>query len=266
MRAHNHETRQEAIRRWQAGEKKSDISRALEVDYNTLLGWIKRFQSEGLAGLGVRYSGCGRKPASTGLVVERAKEMRKAHPDWGGGYIRLNLLRELPGEKVPGERQLQRQLAGAGLGVRRTKLPSVAADWATKAFERVQVDAKERLRTRDAKECCYLNFIDEYTGAELDSFVFPLRAHQPSPGWGSVRLCPVRALALGIHPLFQDGQRPALWGPDPPGTDAPELVPPGIRHVREAEPCPLAAQERQGGAQPGDHCPMGRPLTVCGLS
>ncbi len=181
MRAHNHETRQEAIRRWQAGEKISGISRALEVDYNTLLGWIKRFQSEGLPGLQVKYGCCGRKPMASEQVVERAKLLRQTHPDWGGGYIRLNLLRDLPGEKVPGERQLQRQLSEAGLGVRRTKLPSVAADRARRAFERVQVDAKERLRTRDGKECCYLNFIDEYTGAELDAFVFPPRAHLPSP-------------------------------------------------------------------------------------
>lgn len=265
MRAHNHETRQEAIRRWQAGEKKSDISRTLEVDYNTLSGWVKRFQSEGLAGLKVKYSGCGRKQAAPAQVVERAKELRRAHPDWGGGYIRLNLLRELPGEKVPGERQLQRQLSGAGLGVRRTKLPSVAADWARKAFERVQVDAKERLRTLDGRECCYLNFIDEYTGAELEAFVFPPRAHQPSPGRGGVRLCAVRAVALGVHPLFPDGQRPPLRGPDPPGADAPEPLPPGMRHGREAEPGPLAPQERQGGAKPGHHRPVGRPLTVCGL-
>ena len=182
MRAHNHETRQEAIRRWQAGEKISVISRALEVDYNTLLGWIKRFQSEGLPGLQVKYSGCGRKPMASEQVVERAKLLRQTHPDWGGGYIRLNLLRDLPGEKVPGERQLQRQLSEAGLGVRRTKLPAVPADWVRKAFERVQVDAKERLRTRDGKECCYLNFVDEYTGAELDAFVFPPRAHLPGPG------------------------------------------------------------------------------------
>jgi transposase len=265
MRAHNHETRQEAIRRWQAGEKKSDISRRLEVDYNTLSGWVKRFQAEGLAGLKVKYSGCGRKQAAPAQVVERAKELRKAHPDWGGGYIRLNLLRELPGEKVPGERQLQRQLSEAGLGVRRTKLPSVAADWARKAFERVQVDAKERLRTLDGRECCYLNFIDEYTGAELEAFVFPLRAYQPGPGRGGVRLCAVRAVALGVHPLFPDGQRPPLRGPDPPGADAPEPLPPGIRHGREAEPGPLATQERQGGAKPGHHRPVGRPLTVCRL-
>lgn len=210
MRAHNHKTRQEAIRRWQAGEKKSYISRSLEVDYNTLLGWIKRFISEGPTGLHVKYSACGRKPSAPAEALERAKELRKAHPDWGGGYIRLNLLRELPGEKVPGERQLQRQLRRAGLGVSRTRLPSVAADWAKRAFERVQVDAKERLRTKDGRECCYLNFIDEHTGAELDAFVFPPWAHQPGPCRGSVRLRAVRALAVGVHPLLKGGQRPAL--------------------------------------------------------
>ncbi|MBK9015083.1 MAG: helix-turn-helix domain-containing protein [Saprospiraceae bacterium] len=181
MKAHDYETRLQAIHRWQTGEKKSDISRALDVDYHTLLLWIRRFESEGLPGIKVKYDSCGRKPMTSEQILERTKRLRQTHQDWGGGYIRLNLLREFPQATVPGERQLQRQLLKAGLNKPRTKLPPVGADWATQAFERVQVDAKERLRTKDGKACCYLNFIDEYTGAELDAFVFPLRAHQPSP-------------------------------------------------------------------------------------
>ena len=179
MKAHDYETRLQAIQRWQAGEKKSCISRLLEIDYHTLLLWIRRFQSEGLPGIKVKYDSCGRKAMTSEQVTERTKQLRQTHQEWGGGYIRLNLLREFPEATIPGERQLQRELLKAGLNKPRTKLPSVSADWAGQPFERVQVDAKERLRTKDSKECCYLNFIDEYTGAELDAFVFPLRAHQP---------------------------------------------------------------------------------------
>jgi transposase len=265
MRAHNHETRQEAIRRWQAGEKKSQIARALDIDYNTLLIWINRFEAEGLPGLKPQYSSCGRKPTASEQVIEQAREFRKNHPDWGGGYIRLNLLRELPDEKIPGARQIQRVLSEAGLGVRRTRLPSVPADWVGEAFERVQVDAKERLRTKDGKECCYLNFIDEYTGAELDAFVFPLWAHQPSAGDRGVRLCAVCALALGVHPMFQGRQRSPFRRPDPSVADTSKPLPAGFGHSRETEPAPFAPQKRKSGTQPGNDRPLGRPRTLRGL-
>lgn len=179
MKPHSNEVRQKAIELWQSGQKKSEISRQLGVDYDTLLGWIERFSQDGAPGLNLRYACCGRNCNDQSPVRIRALELMRQHKDWGAAYLRLNLQREFPGEKLAGPRQLQRWVAQAGIRQKGTRLPTVQAQWAHHAFERVQVDAKERLVTRDGRECCYLNFTDEYTGAALDAFVFPLGPNQP---------------------------------------------------------------------------------------
>jgi len=90
MEAHKAEVRQKAYDLWQSGEKKSVISRTLQVDYDTLLGWIKRFKSEGLDGLKLRYTQCGRRSGHETEVYHRAIAHRRAHGGWGCSYIRLN--------------------------------------------------------------------------------------------------------------------------------------------------------------------------------
>lgn len=178
MQAHSFDKRQKARKMWQSGAKKSLISRELEIDYDTVLGWCKRFKEEGEAGLYPRYSNCGLKKGASNPIKDRVVALRGLHTDWGAGYIRVNLLREYPGEAIVRPRQIQRWIFEAGLGKKKTKLPPVPTDWASKPLYRVQVDAKEQLKTKDGKPCCYLNFIDESTGAALDAFVFPLWANQ----------------------------------------------------------------------------------------
>ncbi len=180
MRAHNSEVRRQAIELWQSGQKKLSISRQLGVDYDTLLGWIKRYEQLGDSGLALRYCQCGRKTKAEDALRKRALELMQQHREWGAGYLRVQLQREFPGHKVVQVRQLQRWVSQAGIRPKRTKLPPVKVEWASGPLERVQVDAKERLLTQDGVECCYLNFTDEFSGAELDAFVFPLGQDQPS--------------------------------------------------------------------------------------
>jgi transposase len=187
MEAHSHDVRLKAIDLWKEGQKKAKISRELGVDYDTLLGWIKRYSQEGDHGLCVRYERCGRKTGEKMSAVQsRAIELVGEHQEWGAGYVRLKLLEEFPGVPIAQPRQIQRWIAKSGVRPKGTKLPPVQVDWASKPLDRVQVDAKERLKTKDGKECCYLNFIDEHTGAELDAFVFPLREDQPSCPQGNL--------------------------------------------------------------------------------
>ena len=259
MRTHNHHIRMEAIRRWQSGEKKSEISRSMDVDYHCLLRWIARFKEHGEAGLKPKFEHCGRKTKVSPEVKEKIKVFREAHGDWGGAYIRLQAGRTFPDAYIPGTRQVQRLLKAEGLMPKRSRQPVVSADWARRPFERVQTDAKERLVTKDGKPCCYLTLIDEYTGAALEAFVFPLRTHQPSARRTGVRRFALYHVALGLHPLFSHGQWRTIWRPNLPIVDAIEPVPQGLRHSRKAEPSALTPKKRQGRAQPGNHCPVGRP-------
>lgn len=174
MEAHSQHKRQEAYHLWQSGEKKSVIARSLQIDYDTLLGWIKRFKAEGSAGMELRYYKCRRTPSTDEGVQARALALRREHKGWGCPYIRLQLVREFGQQAVPSIRHLQRWMKAAGLTQDSTRLPAVSSPWASKPLMRVQVDAKEQLRCADGQPCCYLNFTDEHSGAVLDAFVFPL--------------------------------------------------------------------------------------------
>lgn len=180
MESHSLVKRQEAYRMWESGEKKSVIARKLEVDYDTLLGWIKRFKTEGLSGIQLRYHRCGRKVVIDEAVKSRAIALRQEHEGWGSPYIRLQLIEEFGVSNVPCARHIQRWLKAAGLMKVSTRLPQVASCWVKSPLECVQVDAKEQLKTADGQPCCYLNFTDEHSGAVLDAFVFPLRKNQSS--------------------------------------------------------------------------------------
>ena len=174
MEAHSVIKRQEAYALWAAGKKKSVIARQLGVDYDTLLGWTKRFKAEGAAGVTLRYNRCGSRSHFSEAVHEQALALRRAHPCWGASYIQLHLLQEFEAAQVPSPRQVQRWLVSAGLHTPATRLPRDRATWASYPLERVQVDAKEQLQTADGQPCCYLNFTDEHSGAVLDAVVFPL--------------------------------------------------------------------------------------------
>ena len=181
MISHGIEKRRQAYDLWRTGIKKSVIARELEVDYDTLLVWTKRFSKEGESGLDLRYQNCGLRSLADAPIRARAIELRQTHKDWGAEYIRLHLEREFPGQKIVQPNQIRHWISKAGLVAKKTKLPSTtSAEWANKPLQRVQVDANEQLRTADGKPCCYLNFIDECTGSELDAFVFPLWPYQPS--------------------------------------------------------------------------------------
>lgn len=175
MEAHKAEVRQKAYDLWQSGEKKSVISRTLQVDYDTLLGWIKRFKSEGSDGLKLRYTQCGRRSSHETEVYQRAIAHRRAHGGWGSSYIRLKLVSEFGESRVASVRQIQRWIKGQGLMQSNTRLPAVDTPWADSPLKRVQVDANEKLECSDGQKCCYLNFTDEHSGAVLDAFVFPPR-------------------------------------------------------------------------------------------
>lgn len=174
METHSTSKRQEAYDLWQSGEKKSVISRKLHVDYDTLLGWIKRFEEEGVQGIQLRYDRCGRPKTIDERVRAKALLLRQAHAGWGCSYLRLHLIDEFGQQAVPSVRHIQRWMRSAGLIEAATRLPAVRTPWADKPLARVQVDAKEQLRCADGNPCCYLNFTDEHSGAVLDAFVFPL--------------------------------------------------------------------------------------------
>jgi len=176
MRSYDDSKRKRVIALYQSGEKRVKISDDLGISYYTVLNWIKRYEEDGEDGLKVQYSRCGRNTKLSPLIKNRAISLKRAHEEWGSDYILMQLKKEYPDTELVSSRQLRRYFKQAGLAKELvSKLPKASGSnsWASHEFYRVQVDAKEQIRTQDGKWCSYLTFTDEKSGAVLDAFVFP---------------------------------------------------------------------------------------------
>lgn len=155
-----------------------EISRRLSVSVPTISEWLDKYKGEGVQGLSTRYHLSGRCVGFNNSIIDKALLYKRQHPQWGAPFILVKLEDDFPGQQLPSARWLQKIFQQKQVQIQRTRLPKGKVNWATKAFDRVQVDAKERLKTADGQACCYLNFTDEYTGSELDAFLFPLCSNQ----------------------------------------------------------------------------------------
>jgi len=175
MKPHTQKVRLEAVRlHTEEQRSKSEISRQLGVSYTTISTWLKRYKETGKQGLVPNYSDCGKVPVYPQSIIDKAIAYKMNHPDWGAGFILVKLETDIPNTPLPSERRLQQIFKSKNLQPIKSKPPRGKAKWAKKAFDRVQVDAKERLKTADGQDCCYLNFTDEATGSVLGAFVFSL--------------------------------------------------------------------------------------------
>jgi len=174
LKAYEHNLRVEVVKRYDRGDRQKEISQALNIPYSTIKNWIVRYREEGMSGLALKYGCCGSKGKVSEGIKQEAIRMKEDHDSWGGVYIRMKLLTKYPGTYIPTARQLQRYFVQAGLVELKTKPPSMGSkEWAKRPLYRVQVDAKEQLKTRDGHWCSYLTFTDEHSGATLEALVFP---------------------------------------------------------------------------------------------
>lgn len=175
MRTHDKKIRMQVINLYlHEGLSIREISRQLSISRPTIKEWIDRHEKSGEQGLSPHYASSGRSTDFSKDMLAKAFEYKSAHPKWGATYILIKLKDAFPNQRLPSARWLQKLFHQKELHPKRTRLPKAHVGWATKAFSRVQVDAKERLKTADGQDCCYLNFTDEYTGSELEAFIFPL--------------------------------------------------------------------------------------------
>jgi hypothetical protein len=118
---------------------------------------------------------CGRKVSQERLPVQQAAlQLRRDHPGWGGGRIRLELLDLYPSRLVPATRTLQRWLDQAKL-IPPPLVRPAAVDHrrAQEPHEVWQMDAVEGLRLADGSGACWLRQTDECSGAILATELFP---------------------------------------------------------------------------------------------
>ena len=262
------------------GHGAGEIASDLELNPETVRKLIARFRKAGVQCLAPDYSRCGLKQprrVDAGLI-EAAMAMRRQHPSWGAGIIRVRLAEQHPGPAVPGVRAIQRGFAEAGLNPaptgRRCDGPGRRAE---RPHQTWQLDAADQMRLADGRMASWLRVVDECSGAFLVTVVFPPRvlehrAGSPDPGRppGCVR-------GLGDAGTDPGGQRHAQeiqGGPaHRPGTLAdragrrgesqPAAPSPGQRRggtlAGHRQTLVRAAPGRLGGGTPGDHRCHGSP-------
>lgn len=175
MRPHDQSIRQEVIRlHFEENQSMSKIQADLAISYTSIRNWVKAYKQKGIKGLVPNYCGNGKSTIYSQQLIDKAIGYKKEHPDWGAPFILVKLADENERSLLPKARWLQKIFKREGLQPIKNKLPVGPKTWAKNVFDRVQVDAKEKLKTADGKACCYLNFVDEYSGSELDAFLFPL--------------------------------------------------------------------------------------------
>lgn len=183
MEAYDELIRDQAVAAYQSGQKLKKISENLGVGYSTVRQWIKRYKAQGKTGLNTQYWKCGKHSKVDDQIKQEAIALKGDHEDWGAGFIRIKLKQKYPQSYIPSVRQLQRYFVTAEVQGQKDALPQGVgcSDWAHRPFYRVQVDAKEQLQTADGKDCCYLTFTDEHSGAILDCLTFPPQVYSSSP-------------------------------------------------------------------------------------
>ena len=160
--------REQVVQRHQQGEPLTEIADALKVPYRTVRRWWHRHQQEGVEGLHTRYAHCGPKgPKAPPAVHAAALELKREHPSWGAGLIRLQLVEQFAASEVPQVRALQRWFRAAGLQPLRGKQPPVEKSRGKEAHQVWQMDAKEQMRLGDGTGTSVLSVTDEATGAVL---------------------------------------------------------------------------------------------------
>ena len=178
---------------------------------STVRRLLQRFRLHGTDGLSPDYWHPSVAEAVPSEPVETAMSLRREHPTWGAGLIRVQLLLEAPGRPVPSERTIQRWFVRAGLSPAPAgRPPRTHLDRATAPHETWQMDAKEHIRIKTREEVSWLRLIDECSGAVLWTAVFPPRGLAEGPPRGRAGTAPPGLGSLGIAWPLPGRQRLAL--------------------------------------------------------
>jgi hypothetical protein len=167
--------RRVSLERWKRGQTVSEIAAALGLLPRTVRRLLRQAQG-GQGSVAPAYGRCGwRRPWPNPRLYADALEMRRQHPPWGAGLIRVFLQDHWPNEPLPTERTLQRWFRRAGLGpAPQGQRPPRFRYRATRPHEIWQMDATEQIHLQKGKRACWLRIIDEFSGAIFHTKVFPV--------------------------------------------------------------------------------------------
>ena len=189
--------RQAILKRWQNGESVSNLAEELQISARTVRHLVRRFAQRGQNGLQPDYDRCNTKkmPANSDQF-QKAIVMRKQHPSWGGGLIRV-VLQEQGDDSCPSARTLQRWFRRSTLSPAPPgRRPASDDRRAHHPHDVWQMDAVDQLRLASGQQVSWLRLVDECSGVVLQTTIFPpafvepgrtrSRAEDVAPGFYAV--------------------------------------------------------------------------------
>lgn len=192
------------------GDGVTRIAEALGLVPRTVRHLLQRFRVEGQAAVAPSYPSRAISSLPQELVDE-ALRLRREHATWGAGLIRVFLVRKHPQEAVPAERTLQRWFERAGLSpAPKGRRPACQAQRAQRPHDVWQMDAAERVRLGNGTRACWLRIADEYSGAVLETAVFPPRGLEHGASYRNAGCLARGFQAVGTTPALSRGQRRTL--------------------------------------------------------
>ena len=170
--------RQEMIERHRdRHESLASIAHTLNLSESGVRKLWRQYEAQGEAGLVPRYDRCG--PPETAFsrrVYRGALTLKRRHPAWGAGYIRVCIAEKWPEERLPAERTVQRWFQIKGLNRSHSLSPPQERSGARQPHEVWQMDATEQVKLAGEDRASWLACVDEATGAVLATPVFPPRS------------------------------------------------------------------------------------------
>jgi transposase len=167
--------RQQIIEQRQQGASIAQIAQDLQRSYWSIRTIVRRYRDQGEAGLIPQYQNCGVKGIHFSKRVYRgALWLKRHHPSWGAGFIRVLLQERWSEQAMPSERTLQRWFKQNGLSQQRARGIVSAARTAASAVHQVwQLDGTSHQRLADGSGASWITIVDEASGAHLASVAFP---------------------------------------------------------------------------------------------
>jgi hypothetical protein len=160
------------------GKTYAQMGELLGLSSHSVRGICRRVQKSGKEALKPSYENCGnREIRFERLLWRSALFLKRRHPTWGGGIIRVLLQQRWPERALPTVRTLQRWFLKAGLATtpapanpqpRRARAKEVHHCW--------QVDAVSHQLLADGTQACWLSATDEASRAIVAASAFPLKA------------------------------------------------------------------------------------------
>ena len=191
--------RQEIVRRRQQGIPLTQIAAELAIPYGTVRNIWRLFRRHQREDLAPDYRSCGRPvPPRIQELLQIACDLKREHPAWGAGLIRLQLRKHVHEGGLPSIRSLQLTFVRAGVNrPRHRRRTAVVVPQAVQPHEIWQVDAVENVPLATGQRICWLTVTDEASGAILATEVSPPPPVGTRPRAGDPDDVPQRFHGLG---------------------------------------------------------------------